>query len=118
MSRVAAEERKLDGWAVVNVNVRPYYAEGSKTIAFEIARQLGWRTPDVVVAPLASGSLYTKLAQGFDELTEVGLVERTPIRYLGGQGAGCAPIARMTVAEPLTISPPAKTPRLLVCIVA
>jgi threonine synthase len=84
---------ELEGWAVVNVNVRPYYAEGSKTIAYEIARQLGWRTPDVVVAPLASGSLYTKLAQGFDELTEVGLVERTPIRYLGGQGAGCAPIA-------------------------
>ena len=55
---------ELEGWAVVNVNLRPYYAEGSKTIAFEIARQLGWRTPDVVVAPLASGSLYTKLAQG------------------------------------------------------
>lgn len=84
---------ELEGWAVVNVNVRPYYAEGSKTIAFEIARQLGWRAPDVVVAPLASGSLYTKLAQGFDELTEVGLVERSPIRYVGGQPAGCAPIA-------------------------
>jgi threonine synthase len=84
---------ELDGWAVVNVNVRPYYAEGSKTIAFEIARQLGWRTPDVVVAPLASGSLYTKLAQGFDELTEVGLVDRSAIRFVGGQPAGCAPIA-------------------------
>ena len=84
---------ELDGWAVVNVNLRPYYAEGSKTLAFEIAQQLGWRTPDVVVAPLASGSLYTKLARGFEELAEVGLVERAPIRYLGGQAAGCAPIA-------------------------
>ncbi|MFN8519529.1 MAG: threonine synthase [Chloroflexota bacterium] len=84
---------ELEGWAVVNVNMRPFYAEGSKTIAFEVARQLGWRTPDVVVAPLASGSLYTKLAQGFEELTEVGLVERAPIRFLGGQAQGCAPIA-------------------------
>jgi threonine synthase len=84
---------ELDGWAVVNVNLRPYYAEGSKTLAFEIAQQLGWRTPDVVVAPLASGSLYTKLAKGFDELAEVGLVDRSPVRYVGGQAAGCAPIA-------------------------
>jgi threonine synthase len=84
---------ELDGWAVVNVNLRPYYAEGSKTLAFEIAQQLGWRTPRVVVAPLASGSLYTKLAKGFDELAEVGLVEQAPIRYVGGQAAGCAPIA-------------------------
>jgi threonine synthase len=84
---------ELEGWAVVNVNVRPYYAEGSKTIAYEVARQLGWRTPDVVVAPLASGSLYTKLAQGFEELAEVGLVDRAPIRFVGGQASGCAPIA-------------------------
>lgn len=84
---------ELEGWAVVNVNMRPYYAEGSKTIAFEIARQLSWRTPDVVVAPLASGSLYTKLAQGFEELCEVGLVDRAPIRFVGGQASGCAPIA-------------------------
>jgi len=96
---------ELEGWAVVNVNVRPYYAEGSKTIAFEIARQLGWRTPDVVVAPLASGSLYTKLAQGFDELVEVGLVERSPIRFLGGQGAGCAPIAAAFAAGTDVVAP-------------
>ena len=96
---------ELEGWAVVNVNVRPYYAEGSKTIAFEIARQLGWRTPDVVVAPLASGSLYTKLAQGFDELAEVGLVERSPIRFLGGQGAGCAPIASAFAAGTDVVAP-------------
>ncbi|HUG48274.1 MAG TPA: threonine synthase [Candidatus Limnocylindria bacterium] len=84
---------ELDGWAVVNVNLRPYYAEGSKTLAFEIAQQLGWRAPDAVVAPLASGSLYTKLAKGFAELAEVGLTQPAETRYVGGQAAGCAPIA-------------------------
>jgi threonine synthase len=84
---------ELEGWAFLNVNLRPYYAEGSKTIAFEIAQQLGWRTPDVVVAPLASGSLYTKLARGFRELAAVELVEAAPLRYVGGQPAGCGPIA-------------------------
>jgi threonine synthase len=84
---------ELDGWAFLNVNLRPYYAEGSKTIAFELAQQLDWRTPDVVVAPLASGSMYTKLARGFGELVSVGLLPEAPIRYVGGQAAGCAPIA-------------------------
>jgi threonine synthase len=84
---------ELEGWAVVNVNLRPYYAEGSKTIAYELAQQLGWRTPEVVVAPLASGSLYTKLGRGFRELVSVGLLEEAPVRYVGGQAAGCAPIA-------------------------
>ena len=84
---------ELEGWAFLNVNLRPFYAEGSKSIAFEIAQQLGWRTPDVVVAPLASGSLFTKLARGFRELSAVGLVQTAPIRYVGGQPEGCAPIA-------------------------
>jgi threonine synthase len=96
---------ELEGWAVVNVNVRPYYAEGSKTIAFEIARQLGWRSPDVVVAPLASGSRYTKLAQAFDELTEVGLVEPSDVRFVGGQGSGCAPIATAFAAGTDVVQP-------------
>ena len=85
---------ELEGWAVVNVNLRPYYAEGSKTLAFEIAQQLGWRAPRVVVAPLASGSLYTKLAKGFRELETVGLIEGgAAVRFVGGQAAGCGPIA-------------------------
>jgi threonine synthase len=84
---------ELEVWAVVNVNLRPYYAEGSKTIAFEIVQQLGWRTPDVIVAPLASGSLYTKLSKGIHELEEVGLIDPSEVRFIGGQGAGCAPIA-------------------------
>lgn len=85
---------ELDGWAVVNVNLRPYYAEGSKTLAYEIAQQLGWRAPHVVVAPLASGSLYTKLGKGFGELATLGLLDdgASP-RFIGGQALGCGPIA-------------------------
>ena len=84
---------ELEGWAVLNVNLRPFYAEGSKTIAFEIAQQLGWRAPGALVAPLASGSMYTKLARAFTELVDVGLLESAPVRYFGGQASGCAPIA-------------------------
>ncbi len=96
---------ELDGWAVLNVNLRPFYAEGSKTIAFEIAEQLGWRGPDVVVAPLASGSMYTKIAQGFDELAKVGLIERRTTRYVGGQAAGCGPIAAAFAAGTDEVTP-------------
>jgi threonine synthase len=84
---------ELDGWAFLNVNLRPYYAEGSKTIAFEIAQQLGWRLPDVVVAPLASGSMFTKLGRAFRELVAVGLLDEASVRLVGGQPTGCAPIA-------------------------
>jgi threonine synthase len=99
---------ELDGWAVLNVNLRPFYAEGSKTIAFEIAEQLGWRAPAVVVAPLASGSMYTKIAQGFEELTQVGLIERATTRYVGGQAAGCGPIADAFAAGSDEITPVAE----------
>ncbi len=84
---------ELDGWAVLNVNLRPFYAEGSKTIAFEIAQQLGWRAPDVLVAPLASGSMYTKLARAFRELVDVELLDAAPVQFFGGQASGCSPIA-------------------------
>lgn len=104
---------ELEGWAVLNVNLRPFYAEGSKTIAFEIAQQLGWRTPDVVVAPLASGSMYTKLARGFRELGSVGLVEGAPIRYFGGQASGCGPIAEAW-AEGADIVRPVEKPQTIV----
>ena len=80
-------------WAFVNVGLRSYYAEGSKTLAYEIAEQLGWRAPDVVVSPIASGSLFTKLNQGFSELLEFGLTEGRLPRLVGGQAAGCAPVA-------------------------
>ena len=84
---------EFEGWAVVNVNLRPYYSEGSKSVAFEVAEQLGWRAPDAVVAPIASGSLYTKLRRGFEELASVGLIEAQSTRHIGGQPAGCAPVA-------------------------
>ena len=93
INRLGLEIADEDGWAFVNVNVRPYYAEGSKTLAFEIAEQLGWRLPDVVVGPIASGSLFTKVAKGFDELATIGLVERKAVRFVGGQPSGCAPVA-------------------------
>jgi threonine synthase len=107
-------------WAFVNVGLRSYYAEGSKTLAYEIAEQLGWRTPDVVASPIASGSLYTKLHQGFSDLLELGLAEGPAPRLVGGQATGCAPVARSfadgaavrpvrpaTIARSLAIGSPA-----------
>jgi threonine synthase len=93
INRLSLEIADEEGWAFVNVNLRPFYAEGSKTIAFEIAEQLGWRLPDVVVAPIASGALFAKLAKGFRELAAVGLIEPRPVRFVGAQAAGCAPVA-------------------------
>jgi threonine synthase len=82
-------------WAFVNVNVRTYYAEGSKTLAFEVAEQLGWRAPDHVVVPVASGSQLVKVAKGFGELHEVGLLDEEPhVRVSGAQAEGCAPVAQ------------------------
>ena len=93
VNRLCLELATETGWGFVNVNLRPFYAEGSKTLAFEIAEGLGWRTPDVVVAPIASGALFTKLGRGFDELARIGLIERRPVRFVGGQAAGCGPVA-------------------------
>ncbi|MFQ6058167.1 MAG: threonine synthase [Anaerolineae bacterium] len=80
------------GWAFVNVNVRPYYAEGAKTLAFEVAEQLGWRAPDHVVVPMASGSLLVKIRKGLDELGQVGLLDGVATRVSGAQAEGCSPI--------------------------
>jgi len=119
-SRLVVELAGELDWAFVNVNLRAYYAEGSKTLAFEIAEQLGWRTPDAVVAPIASGSLYTKLWQGFEQFHRLGLVEGESPRLYGGQAEGCAPVAAAfaderpvspvrpaTVAQSLAIGAPA-----------
>ncbi len=105
VNRLCLEVADELGWGFVNVNLRPYYAEGSKTLAFEIAEALGWRLPDVIVAPIASGAMYTKLAKGFDELAAVGLIERTPVRFVGGQAAGCAPVATAFAAGTDVIEP-------------
>jgi threonine synthase len=85
-----ADERN---WGFVNVNLRPYYAEGSKTVGFEIAEQLGWRLPDNVVVPMAGGSLITKIKKAFEELSELGLVESKQVKFFGAQATGCSPIS-------------------------
>ncbi|HZT15073.1 MAG TPA: threonine synthase [Gaiellaceae bacterium] len=103
-SRLVVELAGELDWAFVNVNLRAYYAEGSKTLAFEIAEQLGWETPDAVVAPIASGSLYTKLWQGFEQLGRLGLVDGPSPRLYGGQAAGCAPVAA-AFADERPVSP-------------
>ena len=93
VNRLCLEVADETGWGFVNINLRPFYAEGSKTLAYEIAESLGWRSPDVVVAPVASGAMFTRIARGFEELAEVGLIARRPIRFVGGQAAGCSPVA-------------------------
>ncbi|GAB4213571.1 MAG: threonine synthase [Synechococcales cyanobacterium] len=94
VNRLCSEVADRYGWGFVNINLRPYYAEGSKTLAYEVAEQLGWRLPDQIVAPLASGSLFTKIYKGFQEFTKVGLVEERPVRFFGAQAQGCSPIAQ------------------------
>jgi threonine synthase len=123
-SEIAGEE---EGWAFVNVNVRPYYAEGSKTLGFEIAEQLGWRLPDQVVVPVASGAQLVKVDKGFRELVELGLVESRPYKIFGAQASGCSPVAAAfrqgydvvrpvkpdTIAKSLAIGNPADGPYVL-----
>ncbi|MGF1480441.1 MAG: threonine synthase [Cyanophyceae cyanobacterium] len=94
VNRLCSEVANTYGWGFVNINLRPYYSEGSKTLGFEVAEQLGWQLPDHVVAPLASGSLYTKIYKGFREFVEVGLVADKNVRFSGAQAEGCSPIAQ------------------------
>jgi threonine synthase len=127
VNRLCTELSGEHEWAFVNINMRPYYAEGSKTLAFEIAEQLGFELPDRVVAPIASGSLYTKLARAFEEWLEVGLVSgRLPV-FNGAQAEGCSPVAQAyaegrdfcrpvrpeTIAKSLAIGNPADGPYAL-----
>jgi len=122
LNRLCSEIADLYAWAFCNINVRPYYSEGSKTLAFEIVEQLGWRAPDHIIAPIASGSLYTKLGKGLRELVEVGLLEQQATKIHGAQATGCAPVAEafargsttyravrrpQTVAKSLAIGNPA-----------
>src|SRR3954449_6592542 len=92
-SRLTVELSFEVDWAFVNVQLRSYYAEGSKTLAFEVAEQLGWELPDVVVAPIASGSMFTKLHQGFGDFLDLGLVTGDQPRLIGAQPEGCSPVA-------------------------
>jgi threonine synthase len=94
VNRLCCEVANTHDWGFVNINLRAYYSEGSKTLGFEVAEQLGWKLPDHIVAPLASGSLYTKIYKGFQEFIKVGLVEDKPVRFSGAQAEGCSPIAQ------------------------
>src|SRR5271157_5271349 len=93
VNRLCSQIADRYNWGFVNVNLRPYYAEGSKTVGFEIAEQLGWRLPDNVVVPMAGGSLITKISKAFSELIALGLVEAKTVKFFGAQATGCSPIA-------------------------
>jgi threonine synthase len=94
VNRLCCEVANTYKWGFVNINLRPYYSEGSKTLGYEVAEQLGWELPDHIVAPLASGSLFTKIYKGFQEFIKVGLVENKAVRFSGAQADGCSPIAK------------------------
>ncbi|WP_433471229.1 threonine synthase [Saccharomonospora azurea] len=128
VNRLATElAAEHENWAFVNVNVRPYYSEGSKTLAFEVAEQLGWRIPEQVVVPIASGSQLTKVDKGFQELAQLDLVEASPYRVFGAQASGCSPVSAAfrdghdvvrpvrpdTIARSLAIGNPADGPYVL-----
>ena len=106
MNRLCAELAGTFPWAFANVNIRPFYAEGSKTLAYETAEQLDWTTPDHVVVPVGSGSLLTKIRKGFDELHTVGLLDSPPeVRVSGAQALGCSPVATAWTDGTDTIKP-------------
>ena len=105
VNRLCAQVADRFGWGIVNVNLRGYYGEGSKTVAFEIAEQLGWRLPTAVVAPMAGGSLLTKLRKGFGEFLDAGLIHGQPPRLYGAQASGCAPIVRLLERGGSTLEP-------------
>lgn len=105
VNRLCAELGGKYPWAFVNINVRPYYSEGSKTMAYEIAEQLGWRAPDHCIVPLASGSLYGKIHKGLEELTKLGLIEEHATRMSGCQAAGCSPIVTAWENDTLNFRP-------------
>jgi threonine synthase len=124
VNRLCAQIADRFQWGLVNVNLRPYYSEGSKTHGYEIAEQLGWRLPDNVVVPMAGGSLITKIAKAFRELIALGWVEEKPVRFFGAQATGCSPISSAvkrglarfepqkpnTIARSLAIGNPADGP--------
>jgi threonine synthase len=93
VNRLATEAADEYEWGFCNINLRPYYAEGSKTLAFEVAEQLGWRAPDRVIVPIASGALYTKIWKGYNEFQEAGLMDGELPKMMGAQAMGCSPVA-------------------------
>ncbi len=127
VNRLCTELAQEKPWAFVNVNLRPYYSEGSKTLAYETVEQLGWTLPDRVICPVASGSLFTRIGRGFSEWIGLGLVEGQMPVFTGAQAAGCSPVATAfgsgeetctpqkpdTIAKSLAIGNPADGPYAL-----
>jgi len=127
VNRLCTEVAASRNWGFVNVNLRPYYAEGSKTVGYEIAEQLGWRLPDAIVSPIASGSLLTKVDKAFREFVDLGLVRDHPTQIFGAQATGCSPVSQAfqagqefikpvkpdTIAKSLAIGNPADGPYAL-----
>jgi threonine synthase len=127
VNRLCSEVAGESDWGFVNVNLRTYYAEGSKTLGYEVAEQLGWRLPQQVVVPIASGSLLTKVDKAFQELIKLGIVEDTPYKIFGAQATGCSPVSAAfkdgqdvvrpvkpsTIAKSLAIGNPADGPYAL-----
>jgi len=127
VNRLCSEVAADQPWGFVNINLRPFYAEGSKTVGFEVAEQLGWHLPEQIVSPVASGSLLTKVDKGFRELGKAGLVEPTPYKVFGAQATGCSPVSQAyaagtdvvrpvrpkTIAKSLAIGNPADGPYAL-----
>ena len=109
VNRLCTELSQTHPWAFVNVNLRPYYSEGSKTLAFETIEQLGWKIPDRVVAPIASGSMFTKLAKGMSDWLELGLVDGELPTFCGAQALGCSPVAR-AFSEGWEVCKPERSP--------
>jgi threonine synthase len=105
VNRLCAQIADRFGWGIVNVNLRAYYGEGSKTMAWEIAEQLGWRFPDAVIAPMAGGSLVTRLAKGFREIAAAGLASDSQPRICGAQASGCSPIVNALERNNTRIEP-------------
>lgn len=105
VNRLCSELSDKYPWAFVNINVRPYYAEGSKTLGYEVCEQLGWRAPDHCIVPLASGSLFTKIYKGIKEMAWLGLVEWTGTRMSGAQALGCSPIVEAWQRQSFDIRP-------------
>ena len=127
VNRLCTEVVANRDWGFVNVNLRPYYAEGSKTMGYEVAEQLGWRLPDAVISPVASGSLLTKVDKAFREFVKLGLVDDRPYQMFGAQATGCSPVSQAfraghdvvkpvkpdTIAKSLAIGNPADGPYAL-----
>jgi len=105
VNRLCSQIADEHNWGFVNVNLRPYYAEGSKTVGYEIAEQLGWRLPDNVVCPMAGGSLIVKIKKAFEELIRLGLVEPKPVKFFGAQATGCSPISTAVKLGNVDIEP-------------